>query len=59
MLTCYILFYYKGKPVCGCWREGKDREECAEKAEWALICNYPNVDYDDFTITREVYNEVY
>ena len=58
-MTCYIVFYNKGKPICGVWKRGKDREECAQKAEWALLCNYPDVDYDDFTITREVCDEVH
>lgn len=56
-MTCYIVFYYHGEVVCGLWKDGADRADCLMNAEWALICS--DIDYDNFLITREVYNEIY
>lgn len=49
----YVVFAYQGKPICGCWKEGKDKEEAIEKAEFAIMVNYPETKYDETYITEE------
>lgn len=48
-----IMFYYKGKKVCSCWKEGKDKEDAVMNAEWALVCKYPDVLFDEVSVCEE------
>ena len=51
-MTYYVVFEYEGKPVCGCWQRGKDKEEATLKAEFALLAACPDIKYDN-TFIRE------
>ena len=53
MKEFYILFKHKGRDICGCWKEGKDEDEAISKASWGLICNYPNVSFDETLVTNK------
>lgn len=50
MKSYYVLFKKDGIPVCSCWTEGTDEEDAKMKAEFALICRYSNVEYDEVAI---------
>lgn len=43
----YIIFEKSGKKICGCWKREKDAESALLAAEFALICHYSNVEYDN------------
>ena len=47
MKTYYIIFEKSGKKICGCWKREKDAESALLAAEFALICHYSNVEYDN------------
>ena len=46
MKSCYIIFEKSGKKICGCCKREKDAESAILAAEFALLCNYSNVEYD-------------
>lgn len=48
----YILFKYKGKNICGCWKEGLNEEDARIKAEWFTICHYPNINWDEALVVN-------
>ena len=47
MKSYYIIFEKSGRKICGCWRREKDAESALLAAEFALICHYSNVEYDN------------
>ena len=49
----FVVFYYKGKKICSCWKEGKDKEDAVMNAEWALACKYPDVLFDEVRAESE------
>lgn len=42
-----VVFYNKGKKICSCWKDGKNKEDAMLKAEFSLMCKYSNVEYDE------------
>lgn len=49
-MTKTVLFTYKGHKVCTTIKGGCNDDEILMKAEFALICRYPNVKYDKIEI---------
>ena len=47
MKSYYIIFEKSGKKICGCLEREKDAESALLAAEFALICHYSNVEYDN------------
>lgn len=53
MKSYYIVFYKNNKIVCGKYQKADNRENGMLLSEFSLLCNYPNVEYDDVKIVRE------
>ena len=53
MKTFYVVFYKNNKAICGTWRQGKDKDEATCNAEFAIMCRFPNVEYDFTEVTHE------
>lgn len=51
MKTYYVIFEYHGKNICGVWKRADGKEKAIMDAEFALMCHYPNVKYDNCYIT--------
>lgn len=49
-MKCYVLFEKNDIPICARWESGTSEDECAVNAEFALMCRYPNVEYDNVVI---------
>lgn len=49
-MKCYILFEKNDNPICGCWKSGASKYECVINAEFALMCRYPNIEYDNVIV---------
>ena len=47
MKSYYIIFEKSGKKICGCWKREKSEESALLAAEFALICRYSNIEYDN------------
>ena len=54
-MAYYVVFSYKGKPICGTWVRAQSKEQAMVVAEYKLMCRYANVLYDamEVTCTRE------
>lgn len=53
MKSYYIGFYKNNKMVCGKYQKAYNRENAMLLAEFSLLCNYQNVEYDGVKIVRE------
>ena len=53
MKSYYIGFYKNNKMICGKYQKADNRENAMLLAEFSLLCNYQNVEYDDVKIVRE------
>lgn len=53
MKSYYIGFYKHNKIVCGKYQTADNRENAMLLAEFSLLCNYQNVEYDSVKILRE------
>lgn len=47
------MFYNGDKKVCGTRKRANSKEEAIEKAEWAIMCHYPNVTYTSCEVISE------
>lgn len=47
MKSYYIIFEKSGKKICGCRKREKDAESALLAAEFAIMCHYSNVEYDN------------
>ena len=47
MKSYYIIFELNRKKICGCWKRAQDAETALLAAEFAIMCHYPNVEYDN------------
>ena len=45
-----VSFYNNGVKICTCWENGKDADEAMEKASFALMCKYSNVDFNEVRV---------
>ena len=52
MKSYYIIFEKSGKKICGCWKREESKESALLSAEFALICQYSNIEYDNCYIAR-------
>lgn len=52
MKSYYVVFEKSGKKICGCWKREKDAEAALLSAEFAIMCHYPNVEYDNCYIAN-------
>lgn len=51
VMAYYVVFSYKGKPICGTWVRAESKEEAMVNGEFKLMCRYPNVPYDSTQVT--------
>ena len=53
MKSYYVMFYNGENKVCGTRKRANSKEEAIEKAEWAIMCHYPNVTYTSCEVISE------
>lgn len=51
-MAYYVVFSYKGKPICGTWVRAESKEQAMINAEYKLMCRYSNVPYNAMEVTR-------
>lgn len=50
MKTFTVKFYKENTLICTCTKKADSLDEAMINAEWALICKYPNVEYDTIVV---------
>lgn len=53
MKSYYIGFYKHNNLICGKYQKADNRENAMTLAEFSLLCNYKNIEYDSIKILRE------
>lgn len=53
MKSYYIGFYKNNKMICGKYQKADNKENAMLLAEFSLLCNYKNVEYNNVKIVRE------
>lgn len=48
----HVTFYYRSSPVCSTLERAETKEDAGLKAEFRLMCLFPNVNYDNVTINE-------
>ena len=53
MKSYYVMFYNGNKKVCGTWKRANNADDACIKAEFSLMCHYPNVLYTSCKVVNE------